>query len=380
MGGMQRHSFFIAKYLAQNKIFVELFHTQHNNNLAISKLECFTDDEKKYINSHVIQFPQMGKAPGHYLRESYEYSIRIFNKLKDIKNVDFIYAKGFSGWKCIQEKIKGHYFGAPIAVKFHGLNMFQKPPGIKGWLESLLFKSPVKYNMLNADYVFSYGGRITEITKRVGVLNEKIIELPTGIESDWIKSSNEIKKTTDDIKFVYVGRYERLKGIEELSLAIKQLDKFLKAEFHFVGPIPERKKIKGSNIFYHGAISDKSKIVSILDSCDVLVCPSYSEGMPNVIIEAMSRGLAIMATDVGAINYLVSSKNGWLIKEPTVLAIKTVLTDIIKFPKNELDLKKVESIYFTEKNLKWENVATGLITALNNAIKSYKTSSGRPDK
>ena len=33
---------------------------------------------------------------------------------------------------------------------------------------------------------------------------------------------------------------------------------------------------------------------------DVLICPSYSEGMPNVIIEAAARGLAIIATNVGA--------------------------------------------------------------------------------
>ena len=43
------------------------------------------------------------------------------------------------------------------------------------------------------------------------------------------------------------------------------------------------------------------------------MCPSYSEGMPNVIMEAMSRGLAIIATDVGAVSKLVDEENGWLI-------------------------------------------------------------------
>ena len=51
-----------------------------------------------------------------------------------------------------------------------------------------------------------------------------------------------------------------------------------------------------------------------MDNCDILICPSYSEGMPNVILEGMSRGLAIITTDVGANELLVSNENGKLIK------------------------------------------------------------------
>ncbi|MBK7816242.1 MAG: glycosyltransferase [Sphingobacteriaceae bacterium] len=36
-------------------------------------------------------------------------------------------------------------------------------------------------------------------------------------------------------------------------------------------------------------------------ACDVLICPSFSEGFPNVILEAMSNGLAVAATNVGAV-------------------------------------------------------------------------------
>ena len=46
----------------------------------------------------------------------------------------------------------------------------------------------------------------------------------------------------------------------------------------------------------------------ILDSADTLVLPSISEGMPNVILEAMSRGLSIIATDVGANSLMVSDQ------------------------------------------------------------------------
>src|SRR4051812_17523547 len=93
IGGMQKHSFYLAKYLAKNGIYVDLYHTNQSA-YDITKLEFFTEDEKKFIKSFVIDFPDLGKMPGHYIRESYEYSCRIFEVLKKNINVDFIYAKG----------------------------------------------------------------------------------------------------------------------------------------------------------------------------------------------------------------------------------------------------------------------------------------------
>ena len=73
LGGMQRHSFYLAKYFAKNKIYVDLFHFNQSS-LNIELLDCFNDDEKIYINSFVIPFPKLGKLPGHYIRESKKYS------------------------------------------------------------------------------------------------------------------------------------------------------------------------------------------------------------------------------------------------------------------------------------------------------------------
>ena len=99
---------------------------------------------------------------------------------------------------------------------------------------------------------------------------------------------------------------------------------------------------------------------------DILLCPSYSEGMPNVIMEAMSRGLAIIATDVGAVSKLVDEENGWLINprgleknlnSSIVRAIKTECIEIDK--KKKQSLNKIK--FFT-----WEKVILQLI----NRIKS----------
>ena len=367
IGGMQKHSYYVAKYLAKNGVHVDLYHTSQNKTYDINKLEFFTEEEKKFIRAFVIEFPSFGKIPGHYLRESYEYSIRLYNVFKENSDVDFVYTKGFAGWKLMDEKRKGRKT-PPIGVKFHGLNMFQRLPSFKGWMEAMMLRSPVKYIMQNSDYVFSYGGKITDITKQIGIAQEKIIDIPTGIDPVWLKEPDLNKKNAKR-KFLFIGRYERLKGIVELNVALKNILKKLDFEFHFIGPIPERMQIENKNVVYHGTISDQEKIKSIIDTCDVLACPSYSEGMPNVIIEAMSRGLAIIATDTGAINCLVSEKNGWLLDGCSVNNVEKAITAAVQINEDALAKMKTASYHHVKETLIWDRIAVQLITALEKRIR-----------
>ena len=367
IGGMQKHSFYVVKYLAMNGIYVDLYHTSQNKDYDINKLEVFTEEEKKYITSYVVDFPSFGKMPGHYLRESYEYSIRIFKLFNNNSDVDFIYIKGFAGWKLLEEKKKG-LKTAPVGIKFHGLNMFQKLPNFKGWLEALLLRGPVKFNLRYADYMFSYGGKITDIAKQIGVPENKIIDIPTGIDPVWLSKPKQSTIPEGKRKFIFIGRYERLKGIVELNAALKNILKTAVFEFHFIGPIPEKLKIKNEQVIYHGIISDPEKIKTIIDTCDVLVCPSYSEGMPNVIIEAMSRSLAVIATDVGAVNCLVSEKNGWLLKKCSVEVIEKSLCQTIEIGNDKLYKMKQNSYSQVKETLLWDKVAFNLISEIKKRI------------
>ena len=73
LGGMQKHSYYLCKYLAQRKVHVHLFHFNQSS-YDISKLEFFTDEEKVYITSTIIAFPKSMPFPGHYIYNSYKHS------------------------------------------------------------------------------------------------------------------------------------------------------------------------------------------------------------------------------------------------------------------------------------------------------------------
>jgi glycosyltransferase involved in cell wall biosynthesis len=136
----------------------------------------------------------------------------------------------------------------------------------------------------------------------------------------------------------------------------------------FIGPIPEENKIKSTLINYHGQLSTESDIRHILAGADVLVCPSYAEGMPNVIMEAMACGLAIIATDVGAVSLLVNGDNGWLINYPDPKEISKIMSSIIGDKPEMLRQKKINS-YQKIKSFTVERVNSLLIHHIEESMK-----------
>jgi len=367
IGGIQRHSFYFCKFLAQQNVKIHLYHTSNQVNPPdISKV--FTKEELTNIIEFYIPFPKLGKLPGHYIRESYRYSELVYERFKENANVDFVYSKNYTSWKYLEEKCKRESL-PPIGTMLHGYEVFQlKTKGIKPIINTYFHKKPTLYNTLKADYVFSYGGKISEIIEnKIGVTKNKIIEIPTGIDEEWIIEN--IKNVCPKIKFCFLGRYAKRKGIHLIDRWLNENKHLTNFEFHLIGPIPNEKRIKSPNIIYHGATSDNIKIKSILRDSTVLVCPSRSEGMPNVIMEGMASGNAILATDVGAVSAMVSDRNGWLIDPENYTQFNTKMNQILSIETAESLLdKRNESIKIVRENYTWNAIATKFIKAINTII------------
>ncbi len=368
IGGMQRHTFYLVKYLSRLGTKITLVHF-NDSNLDIQRLEIFSETERSNIENVVLTFPKGDGLPGHYVRASYKYSCMVYDALKTrIHEFDFIYSKGFSGWRLIEEKKKNPSAFPPISVKFHGYEMFQKQANFKSFLQSLLLRSPVKWISKHADYVFSYGSKITDIIKRIGVQDSSIVEIPAGIEKDWIRDT-ELKVNLVK-RFVYLGRYERRKGIEELNRALTELmTSTTNFEFHFIGPFNDDQKVVADNIKYHGSITDNSVIRSILDDADFLVCPSWSEGMPNVILEGMARACAILATDVGATSIMLGQDNGYFLEVGNVNQIKQTLLKAIETNEETVLSMKHNSLNKVKEKFVYEKILDKFVNSIQNILK-----------
>jgi len=356
VGGMQKHSHYLAKFLALRGHYVTLAHCVPDGYLTPPLHEVRQSlglDSSHHFNSVCLRFPKGGWLPGHYINESYLFSRSMYTQLKqELPKFDFIYAKGFAAWHFLHRKSKGEKF-PPIGIKFHGYEMFQQAADFKSRLQHWMLRGPTRWNNLNADYVFSYGGKITSLIESIGVNSEQIIEIPTGIESSWIAKA--ITPLSKPIQFLFIGRNERRKGIAELNEALSQLIGKLEFQFQFIGPVPHSARIKSDQITYHGQLTARDEIQQVMDKCQVLVTPSHSEGMPNVIMEGMARGLAVIATDVGAVPLQVSGENGWLIAPGNAQELKTALMSAIELDGAGLNQKRNHSLQRV-KEMTWEKI------------------------
>ncbi|MEX0686533.1 MAG: glycosyltransferase family 4 protein [Balneolales bacterium] len=364
MGGMQKHSYYLAKYFARNRVKVDLYHIIESDD-KVDYSEIFSEEELKYLNPIPFNFPRLKYFPGHYLRESYIYSQKIYDHLANNLDVTFIYAKGFTAWKLLNQKKRGYNF-PPIGVNFHGYEMFQKAPSWKVKLEHFLLRPTVKTLIKSADIVFSYGGKINKIIEKRGLTSKNILEIPSAIEKDWIIP--KLKSQKSRRRFVFVGRFERRKGIEEINKVLGEIIEYHNFDFHFVGAIPDKAKFQSPKCTYWDAISDQEDLKKILQDCDILVCPSYSEGMPNVILEGMASGLAIIATDVGAVASIVSNKNGWLIESGNPKQLKKAIVSAIKISDHVLIDKKHNSLNLVKNQYTWEAVIEKTLSLIKSSL------------
>lgn len=351
IGGIQKHSYYLVKYLAKEAYHVDVYHSHINLDTSWDKY--FSVKELKYINFIDFEYPRNTRFPGHYIYSSFKLSKLYYEHLKQSK-YDIIYAQGFTGWYAlIKEPFKKN-----MITNLHGLEMFQFTINLKNRLEQMLLKIPSSFIIKKSNKQISLGGKLTNILYQNGAKPQSVVELPNGIDSNWIINDSAFKSenSTQRIKFVFIGRYERRKGIEEFHEVIQKTIDILNYEVNFIGPIPEEKQFKHHKVTYLGTIMESDKIKEILINSDILVCPSYSEGMPTVILEAMACGCAIIATDVGANSTIVNSDNGWLFEGDIVSNLHTAILAAMSCSSEEIILKKQQSIQKVSENFTWEKV------------------------
>lgn len=144
----------------------------------------------------------------------------------------------------------------------------------------------------------------------------------SGVDLESFKNN---RQTNLGKKFLFVGRIMGEKGIRELIAAAQELSKeFLDLEFYFVGeigyknfssiPISEVNnwKINNDNFYFLDKVSN---IQQYYDLADIMVLPSYREGLSKSLIEASAMGLPIITTDVpGCSDVVKNGVNGLLVK------------------------------------------------------------------
>ena len=177
--------------------------------------------------------------------------------------------------------------------------------------------------------------------KSIGFNNVLLIPNPIELE-DVLSITTNIKKMANRV--IFCGWMNKNKGIEDLLKAWGKVQIDVPdSKLILVGP-SEKKYFssiccQSSGIEYLGELNHEQCLCEI-KKASILVLPSKSEGFPNVILEAMACRTTIIATDVGALPYILSNECGICIKQEDIDQLSNSLISLLTNKKLRDSLSK----------------------------------------
>ena len=169
--------------------------------------------------------------------------------------------------------------------------------------------------------------------------------VPNFIEEDMIITNRQVCDEISEV--IFVGHVQPSKGVFEIYDASKYLPHL---HFTLVGPVKDeiRKRRKPENVDLSDELS-RDKVIKMLDNADLFLFPSHTEGFSLALLEAMARGLPVIATDVGANREMISDFGGVLVPmhdvEAIVSALKSMKSKLVRESMSKFNVIKVRSEY-----------------------------------
>lgn len=198
-------------------------------------------------------------------------------------------------------------------------------------------KKRIRNLLKNCNAVFVLGEKWNENIKKIQPCTKTIV-LYNAVALPDVLCNMESKK----INILFLGVLVERKGVKDLLNAILQLKKIgildnYNVKFKIGGTGPEEERLKNfvnenkltEYVEFLGWVTGDSKI-KLLQNSQIFVLPSYNEGLPIAILEAISYGLPVISTRVGSINEaVIENYNGHLIEAGDITNLVNCLSKII---------------------------------------------------
>lgn len=231
--------------------------------------------------------------------------------------------------------------GIPTIIHLHGSEF------------SIFYQNSSKIVKKLIRYQFNKADGIVVLSNYWKVYLEKITNNKVHIICNYVPDTfnpDLSKKLRNRNKILFLGEFGDRKGIYDLITAFKKvLIRVPKAKLYCGGngevenvrQIVKELDLERS-IFILGWVSGAEKN-NLVHECGIFALPSYNEGLPMAIIEALSYSMAVVSTSVGGIPELVSNSNGKLIEPGNIEQLSDALIEILSNDDDKFKLLCEES-------------------------------------
>jgi glycosyltransferase involved in cell wall biosynthesis len=206
----------------------------------------------------------------------------------------------------------------------------------------------VRHRLLKADAVISLNAELTEELIASGIDVARVQRIPNGV--DCAKFSPPSAHARRDARarlgippdgglVVFAGRLAEDKGVDYLLDAWRSIEQSFSGEPRTL--VVAGAEIGGNRYRQRGERELRSArflgrvpdVQPLLDAADVLVLPSLSEGLSNIVLEAMATGLPVVATAIGGLSEQIENGvTGLLVGPRDVEALVQALTTVLRDP------------------------------------------------
>lgn len=249
------------------------------------------------------------------------------------------------------------------------------------------FKIPAKRQKIlamlaRADACITVSASLKDVLVADGANAEKIHVVHNGVDTSQFSPGDRQQSRTllqlDQHKkiIVFVGRLSEEKGIPTLIHAMDKLTLTFKLDMphlYLIGEGPMRATltdlIATMQLAQHITLLGKvahSDVSKWLAACNVFCLPSFNEGCPNVVLEALGSGRPVVASRVGAIPDIVNADSGILFEAGNVQQLSEALTKAIN---TDWDVQKIVN---TIEKMSWSETASRYLDLFQQAIDKRK--------
>jgi teichuronic acid biosynthesis glycosyltransferase TuaC len=226
-----------------------------------------------------------------------------------------------------------------------------------------------------ADFVTTVSHDLAKTAKTLGAAPDHVEAILNGCDTaifnpqDRAAARQHLGLNSADEIVVYIGRLDVRKGLIELIEAVGALRKRRPAlRCYIVGDGPDKPLLLEA-IARHEATESitlvppcrTSGVAQWMAASDLVTLPSYREGCPNVVVEALAAGRPIVATNVGGIPELMDDTCGRLIPPQDVPALTKALEEV-------LDSTWSAETISSKHNRSWGDVADDLYRVLERTL------------
>ena len=215
---------------------------------------------------------------------------------------------------------------------------------------------------------------VSEFTRQLALkkYDAKIQVIPNGVDLGTVASN--FVQLNQPPRIVFAGRFMAQKNPLQL---VQTLDGLKQFQWQCVmigdGPLMQdvRRAVAESDLenrFQFTGWIDPQDVLNWFDRSDILFMPSRSEGLPVVGVQALAKGLAIIASQVGGFVDLVDhDKNGYLIQQEDIAKFSTSLLGLLSDSNRLLSfrnasLEKAKRFEINQVVKEYENIFLSVLT------------------